>query len=138
MNKCICYNLHQADLFVTAFYNRYLEPLGLTVRQYTVLSYVAALQPVNVSQLAEAMNLDRTTLVRNLKLLEKEKVVADLGGKGRSRQLVLTAQGEHLYQEADHCWQQAQAAFIQRLGKKQSQALWDLLMDLEKLSSEET
>ena len=138
MNKCICYNLHQADLFVTAFYNRYLEPLGLTVRQYTVLSYVAALQPVNVSQLAEAINLDRTTLVRNLKPLEKEKVVADLGGKGRSRQLVLTTQGKQLYKEADLCWQQAQAAFIQRLGKKQSQALWNLLMDLEKLSSKET
>lgn len=138
MNKCMCYNLHQADLFVTAFYNRYLEPLGLTVRQYTVLSYIAALQPVNVSQLAEAMNLDRTTLVCNLKPLENEKIVADLGGKRRSRQLVLTTQGKQLYKEADHCWQQAQAAFIQRLGKKKSQALWNLLMDLEKLSSKET
>lgn len=73
MNKCFCSNLHQADLALTAFYNRYISPTGLTIRQYTLLSYLQSLQPINVTRLALAMNLDRTSLVRNLKPLLAKK-----------------------------------------------------------------
>lgn len=135
MIECMSYNLHRADLIVTELYNRYLEPVGITVRQYTILSYINEEQPVNISRLSRLIGVDRTTMVRNIQTLESKEVIAEQEGKGRSRYLALTDQGRELFETAKKEWNKAQEAFGKGLGKERTRMLRSMLDDIEHLSA---
>ena len=68
-STCICNNLRRAARLVTNYYDKLLEPFGLRMSQATVLVvlYLAGVQTIN--EMAEKLELDRTTLTRNLKPL---------------------------------------------------------------------
>lgn len=135
MIECMSYNLHRADLIVTELYNSYLEPVGISVRQYTILSYINDEQPVNISRLSGLIGVDRTTMVRNIRTLESKGVIAEQEGKGRSRYLALTEQGRVLFETAKMEWIKAQNAFEKKLGKEQIRMLRSLLDGIEHLSA---
>ncbi len=71
-SACICNNLRRAARLVTNYYDKLLEPAGLRVSQATVLVvlYLAGVQTIN--EMAEQLELDRTTLTRNLKPLARQ------------------------------------------------------------------
>ncbi|URN84259.1 MarR family winged helix-turn-helix transcriptional regulator [Acetobacterium wieringae] len=67
---CSCLNMRRASLAMTEIYDHYLEPCHLSISQFSILKHIDGMEPVSVSELAAAIRLDRTTLVRNLKPLE--------------------------------------------------------------------
>ena len=71
-NKCICFNLRKAARVITQIYDEAFRPTGFRSTQMPLLVATAALGPVTVNRLAEAVVMDRTTLTRNLKPLEKQ------------------------------------------------------------------
>lgn len=117
-SPCYCLNMRRAGQTLTNLYDRHLASSGLTVGQYSILSHLARLEPVSVSGLASAMALERTTLVRNLKPLERKGLIADCAHHGRSRQLVLSAQGRRSYESARLLWEEAQRDLEHSLGKE--------------------
>ena len=76
------------------------------------------------------MNLDRTTLSRNITLLMKRGLLETLPSTGRRRLVQLTGQGQAVFVQAYESWQQAQQQLESRLGKKQMSQLEDLLAQL--------
>src|SRR3954453_1051690 len=121
INRCICINLRQASLAVTRFYDTALEPSGLKVTQYSVLKSVRRLEPVSISGLAGELGLDRTTLGRNLRILEREKLVA-LGSSQedqREHTVRLTEQGRQALAIAYPLWKEAQLKITHGLGENQ-------------------
>lgn len=68
---CNCLNLRRASLSITEIYDHYLAPSQLSVSQFSIPKHVREMAPVSVSELAAEIRLDRTTLVRNLKPLER-------------------------------------------------------------------
>ena len=132
---CNCLNLRRAAHALTKIYNRFLEPSGLKISQYSLIRTVSRQEPVNVSDLAAELKLDRTTLVRNLGPLEKMGLIADLASKGsRDRRLVLTDQGKKTAAAADSLWQEAQQYTENYLGKDDLQTLSALLLKIEHLA----
>jgi DNA-binding MarR family transcriptional regulator len=114
-------------------YNKYLAPVELTVSQYSIISFLRYSDSVSVSALAGALSLDRTTLVRNLKVLEKKELVYDNAVKGRSRQLALSDKGVHRYETARPLWENAQRDLEGAIGAENLDVMKTVLMRLSEL-----
>jgi DNA-binding MarR family transcriptional regulator len=107
---CTCSKLRRLTRRVTAVYDRTLCAAGMRVTQYSLLSHLRGTQGVPMSQLAQTLDMDRTTLTRNLKpLLEAGWVkVKPSGDDARVRLVYLTLAGAEQWQSARSYWRQAQ------------------------------
>lgn len=131
---CNCLNLRRASQAITEIYDESLAPSGLKLGQFSLLKHIKQQQPINVSDLALEMRLDRTTLVRNLKPMEEKGLVTDVAAKGtRNRQLKLTEAGLKAFNEAELLWAEAQSFIEQYLGKEDLRTLTGLLAKIEAL-----
>src|SRR5580704_13228777 len=119
-NECACNKVRKAARAITRLYDDALRPSGLRVTQFGILGITSAMQPVTVTQLADETVTDRTTLARNLKLLEKRGFIeVNRGQDRRERVVVLTRHGREALIEAYPMWQKAQAHVVERLGSGQ-------------------
>lgn len=135
--ECTCLHIRRTSLAVSKLYDGFLAPSGLNNSQFSLLRHIDRFGPASVSDLAAKMQFDRTTLVRNLKAVEREGWVADLAGKGnRNRRLVLTEKGKAVYTDAERLWRRAQEHLEQTLGQEDMNALQALLSKVEALATE--
>jgi DNA-binding MarR family transcriptional regulator len=101
---------------VTAFYEPYLAPAGVTLSQYSLLSNLGELAQ-SQTQLANRLEMDRTTLTRNLKpLLDRRWVAVTTGDDARQRLVKLTPAGRRQRAAARERWKIAQLALEKTLG----------------------
>ena len=122
--ECVCGSLRKAARAVTQVYDQVLRPTGLRVTQFGILGTTMAMEPVTVTRLAGATVTDRTTLTRNLKLLEKAGLIrVDSGNDRREREVTLTARGREAVIKAYPLWQEAQRHLLKGLGEERWKAL---------------
>lgn len=130
--QCLCTKLRRATRNVTRLYDDALAGVGLNVAQYSLLKNLSWLDQPSITSLAEAMGLDRSTLGRNLKVLEgKGLVELEEGEDQRNRLVSLTPAGRASLDEAKLAWEQVQIQMGQRMGLEKRAALMALLDDLE-------
>jgi DNA-binding MarR family transcriptional regulator len=92
--ECVCVNLRRAARAVTALYDDALSASGIKITQFSLLRSVQRNEPVSVSALSEDLNLDRTTLARNLDPLQRDGLIALAAGSDRRvTEVRLTAKG---------------------------------------------
>ena len=60
---------------VTQLYDKLLQPTGLKVTQYSMLAHIDLQQAVSISRLGEILQLDQTTVTRNINLLKQHGYV---------------------------------------------------------------
>ncbi len=122
--RCACATIRRTDRVLTQFYDEILAPSGLYVTQFTTLATLAEAAPVTIHRLAEILDMDRTTLSRNLELLAKKHLVRIEEGQDRRVRLVfLTQEGEQALRRAWPLWQEAQARIERALGRERFDAL---------------
>ena len=68
--QCNCSTLRSATRVLTQAYDEVLRPSGLRTTQFSILARLAGVGPVPLSELAELLAMDRTTLARNLRPLD--------------------------------------------------------------------
>lgn len=130
--QCLCTKLRRASRGVTRIYDDALADVGLNAAQFSLLRNLQRLGEPSISALAEALGLDRSTLGRNLRVVEGRGLVRlGDGADQRSRRVALTDAGAHVLVRGAPLWEQAQQALAQRLGADQRAALMRLLDDLE-------
>jgi len=133
-SRCICINFRQAARDVTQFYDRTLAPSGLKVTQFSLLNAVVRCGSTSISKLAEEKNLDRTTLGRNLAILERDGLIEFVPSEDqRERNVTLTARGKQALDSAIPFWERAQEQVRSILGEKGVQQIKTLLGKLEEL-----
>jgi DNA-binding MarR family transcriptional regulator len=123
-STCICNNLRRAARLVTNYYDKLLEPAGLRVSQATVLVvlYLAGEQTIN--QLAEQLELDRTTLTRNLKPLAQQGLLTITPGSDqRTRAVTLSPKGEAALLKVLPLWEQTQSYMVEGIGEANASLL---------------
>lgn len=126
--SCADANLRRATRAVTRLYDQILAPSGLLTTQFTLLVACAVAGPAPISTLADALAMDRTTLARNLKLVERSGFVKVIPGEDRRERIVtLSDKGYSALSEALPLWQEAQSQIIERFGQSR---LDNLLLDL--------
>jgi DNA-binding MarR family transcriptional regulator len=134
--NCTCVAVRRASQAITHFYDSVLEPSGLKVTQLSLLRAVRRLERANISSLAETLQLDRTTLGRNLTVLERAGLVAITpGNDSRTRIVTLTEPGCAALERAAPLWDAAQARLVEQLGDNRLQVLREMLSDIEALAS---
>ena len=118
VEDCACHKVRMAARAVTRAYDEALRPARLRASQLAVLVAINNNDgAISIVALAKIMGMDRSTLTRNLRPLEKEGLVAiGLEGWRRSRALEITEQGRWRLREALPLWRRAQDALRPRLG----------------------
>ena len=71
-DECNCFALRQAARYVTQLYERHLGQVGVTPAQFTILAKLSRQSNLMMIDLADEMVMDRTTLVRALKPLQRD------------------------------------------------------------------
>ena len=108
-DECLVLNTRMAARTMTRLYGRRLRPYGLTAEQFSLLVSIRKNKRRSVSELAQNLGMDRTTLSRNLNLLESKGLVGcDPAGKGNGRLCQLTGAGQALLDELVPHWRAAQ------------------------------
>lgn len=115
---CACFNLRAAARALTRAYDEALRPVGLKATQFTILAAISRVgEAVPIGTLAKRLSMDRTTLSRNLRPLEKQGLVEVLPeGYRRARGMALTGKGRKLLESAVPHWRQVQEAAVGRIG----------------------
>jgi DNA-binding MarR family transcriptional regulator len=131
---CACGRLRRATRALTQLYDDLMAPSGLRVTQFSLLRTLARNGTSRVSDLAEALLLDRTALSRTLDPLVERKLVAIAPGRdARTREVSLTASGERTLRGATRHWKRAQSRVAGTLGEDKLQALIGILGEIEAL-----
>jgi len=119
LKACAGHRVRTAARAVTRAYDEELRPTGLRAPQLAVLVATVAYDSLSITALAEAMGMDRTTLVRNLRPLESKGLIA-IGpeGRWRSRALKITKKGRSRLLEALPFWRNAQQTLHSKLGDR--------------------
>ena len=109
--SCACSALRRATRAVTRHYENHFRGSGLRATQFTVLAMLAQTGPLPISDLSNQMGIERTTLSRNLRLLEKNGwITAADDNDQRFRKMALTAAGKRAASVALSRWRRAQAS----------------------------
>lgn len=133
--SCTCFNTRRAARAVTAYYDRALAPSGVTASQISMLGGIKMTGPAPIQRLSEVLDLDHTTLTRNLKLLaDAGWITAHPGADRRERVIALSPEGEAALARAMPLWQAAQRRVQERLGPERWRRLLDDLAALAELS----
>lgn len=123
--SCACESLRRTTRAITRHYERALAPSGLHVTQLPILVALGSVGAVAMTQLADALEIDRTTLTRNLEVLEGRGLVDLVADDvdGRVRRPTLTGEGERVLTQALERWRAAQDAVERQFGPARLQAL---------------
>ncbi len=115
---CACFNLRAAARALTRAYEKALRPVGLKATQFTILVAISKVDlAVPIGTLAKTLSMDRTTLTRNLRPLEKQGLLEILPeGYRRARGMVLTGKGRKVLERAIPLWREVQTATVNRIG----------------------
>jgi DNA-binding MarR family transcriptional regulator len=122
--ECNCLALRQAARHVSQIYDGHLAAVGLKGTQYSVLAKLNRLGPLSINELAKSMVMDRTTLGRAVRPLQRDKLLTiGAGDDGRTRRLTLTAAGQAKVKAAAAQWREAQKKFELAFGAAKSAEL---------------
>jgi DNA-binding MarR family transcriptional regulator len=121
---CVCFHLRRSARTVSQLDDRMLAPTGLKATQFTLLTVVRRSGGLPFSRLAEVLGMDRTTLTRNLRPLDRDGLVRiEAGSDRRVRVVGLTRAGDRKHTEAEPLWARAHARMTSGIGEATWKAL---------------
>ena len=114
---CIAGRLRLLNRVVTNIYDDALRPFGIKISQGNILILAGKLGVAHPVQVCEALQLDISTLSRNVELMRKNGWLEDVpSDDARSRPFRLTTEGKRLIERAIPAWEKAQAEARDLLG----------------------
>jgi DNA-binding MarR family transcriptional regulator len=116
VQACAVMNFRQVARSVTARFDDQLRPAGLRATQLNLLMAIETSGAATVTDLAEILAMDRTTMTRNLKVLRDRKLV-------EKKRIALTETGRRTAAAALPLWEKAQEEILGTLGRKRWAAL---------------
>ena len=130
-SPCYCTNLRRSANAVSDYYDARLRPSGLTAAQYYLLLNLSRLGSANMTRWAEHVGLERSTMVRNIHLLESRGLIAPAEGRGRP--FPLSEAGRAALDAAMPLWEGVQRELEGFLGAEDAQAVLRIGARLQEL-----
>jgi DNA-binding MarR family transcriptional regulator len=134
LTSCNCFAIRQAARHVTRLYERHLAEAHLTSAQFSILGVLGEAGPMTMADLAGVLVMDRTTLLRAMKPLQREDLLKSTSSAEDPRQLVfsLSPAGLRKLKEATPLWTKAQEEFEAEVGEREAARLRRSLLALAK------
>lgn len=127
-DPCICIAVRKASRRLTSRYDEALAPVGINLAQFSLLRNIRRHGPVSLTRLGEFTELDRSTLGRNVRVLERMGLCAPAAAADkREAAIVLTAEGQRLLAAAEPLWATTQTDIRTRIGADGAAQLQALL-----------
>lgn len=131
---CLATRVRQLSRIITRVYDDAMRPLGITASQYTLLAQLAARDAITAVEIGHELDIEKSTLSRNLKrLLALGHINMDPPAGRRGRGLHLTPKGQTILKDAFPVWQDAQKRTIGIMGAESRNILDNLLHQAERL-----
>jgi DNA-binding MarR family transcriptional regulator len=136
---CACFNLRKASRAVTQVFDKSMQPSRLRATQFSVLAVLASVGPSTITHLSQFLVMDRTTLARNLRPLERKRLISITKGKDRrTKTVILTKRGGKALGGSLAQWQKAQDMVVEKLGEERWKSLLETLSLLPSLFAPES
>lgn len=124
IEACACFNFRKASRVVTQFFDEALQPAGVRSTQLVILLAIAVNDRSNSARLARKLVMDRSTLVRNLRPLERRGLLKLSPGQDRRTRIIsLTKRGRETLARSIPFWEEAQKKFVEQIGAQRWQRL---------------
>jgi DNA-binding MarR family transcriptional regulator len=124
-DSCTCSELRRAARAVTLLYDNAFRSSGLLSTQLGVLHVIYKSDTIRISHLAKELGMDRTTLTRNLSVLQRQGFIKISSGKdSRTRIVTITNKGRTTIAKTIPLWNDVQNKVKERMGE----TLWNELM----------
>jgi DNA-binding MarR family transcriptional regulator len=129
--RCYALAARKHARHLSRLYDRWLAPAGLSVSQLSILALLDAHGKLKITELADRLSMERTSLVRALNPLQTAGwVVAERPDSGRSFDVKLSGPGHKKLAQALPLWKSAQAAFERKVGRDRAVRLRDEILEV--------
>jgi DNA-binding MarR family transcriptional regulator len=131
--NCVCFNLRRVARVVTQHFDTEMRRHGIRSTQGTLLSALYSAGSSTMADMSELLGMERTTLLRNLRPLQREGLISIEGrGHGGPVEIALTMAGRQQVEKLAPAWEAAQRTAVQILGEER----WtELIRDLDKVAT---
>ena len=131
ISTCINFNLKKAQRFLTKLYDSELKKVGIRSTQFSILGILCRRGTMTISKFSDFLTVERTTLTRNLRPLERDGLIKIQSGKDkRNKEITITNKGKNVFAKAFPLWQQAQKRIKDEIGLPKFESI---LNDLNKI-----
>ncbi|MDB4238766.1 MarR family winged helix-turn-helix transcriptional regulator [Alphaproteobacteria bacterium] len=125
---CNCGILRQSSQKLTAIYDEALKSSGLRVTQFAVLKNIHKLGKTSITELDTYLEQDRSTIGRNIRILEKIKVVSiNKSSDKREFEILITKYGIECLQLARKSWEEINIKISSKLGKEKQKQMIEIM-----------
>lgn len=131
VSQCALFDVNRLSRLLTGLYNAKMKDVPLSISQYTLVVNIEALVRARVTEVANAMLMDRTSVTRLIEpLIARGLLKIEQGEEDRRvRNLTVTAKGRNALRASEQAWQDAQQAFYEAIGVEQWKLLRKTLRD---------
>ena len=128
---CYCAAVRAAARKTTALYDEALEPAGVNLAQYSLMRNIERAGTASLTELGRMAELDRSTVGRNVKVLQRLRLVRLTPAKDeREAAVKLTAAGQEALRRGAPLWGEAQRRIETVLGAGGAEQLRILALSL--------
>ena len=133
--SCKCILLRKASNNLTKLYDSALAKVDLKITQFSTLRNIQKLGKTNIRDLSYLQELDRTTVLRNIKNLIKMNLVFYKDEENSKNKIIqLTTVGKSKLREAIIIWEETQHKYIKALGIKNYKEIDTLITKISKIN----
>ena len=133
--SCKCIRLRKASNNLTKIYDSALINVNLKITQFSTLKNIQKLDKTNIKDLSSELELDRTTVLRNIeKLIKIDLVSYKYENDNKNKIIQLTTIGKNKLKEAIIIWEETQHKYIKALGKKNYKEIETVISKISKIN----
>jgi DNA-binding MarR family transcriptional regulator len=123
MNEfCNCGLLRSSASHFTSIFNKALKTTGLNITQFVLLKYIFLLKQTNLNTLNKFLHQNRSTIGRNLNVIEKLNFISIKPGQDKREILInITPLGADALKNAYIIWKDVNDKINAKLGSKKDQ-----------------
>ena len=115
--SCICISLRKAASHISKLYDHELSALDIKITQYSTLKNIQDLGNPTVHELSRKLDLERTTVIRNLDKLKKIDLISyKKNDVNKIKVISLTVNGTKKLNDAEVIWEKSQQKFLNAFG----------------------
>jgi DNA-binding MarR family transcriptional regulator len=124
VENCTCFNIRRVSRVITQFFDAEVRRHGMRPTQTPILRALQAKSGWSMAELSEWLGMERTTLLRNLRPLQRDGLVRARGaGRGGHVELDISEKGRATLAKTHPAWRSAQEKVVAILGKERWSAI---------------